>query len=271
MSDDADMPDDDKPNETQAAVWSAIRRGTASVGRSVAGAYRFVDADLRRHAYQLPLLGLTLLVPRAPVIEPLRPDGFRPLVLVHGLGGHPGNLIGLKTYFATRGRTRAYAVDFGNASSVEVMVQHLRSVIDDIIARNDLPPDAQVDIVAHSMGGLIARLAVAEPQCRTRVANLVTLGTPHLGSHLARLASTEFIRALRPGSETLRRLEAQEFWGKENAPLLTAFWSRADTVVLPAESAQFPAGRNVELEAVTHYGYLIQPSVWRAVWAALRP
>ena len=251
------------------AVWTAVRRGAVSVGRSVAGAYRSVDPDVRRHAFQLPLVGLSLLVPRPRHIEPLPADGFRPLVFVHGLGGHPGNFFALKTYFAARGRTRGYVVDFGNASSFEVMAGHLRDVLDEVVARNALDPGATVDIVAHSMGGLIARFVLEDPEYRVRIANLVTLGTPHVGSHLARLASTELTLALRPGSEILRMLERQEFWGTADAPLLTAFWSRADTVVLPAESAQFERGRTVEVAGVTHYGYLIQPSVWREVFAAL--
>jgi pimeloyl-ACP methyl ester carboxylesterase len=45
-------------------------------------------------------------------------------------------------------------------------------------------PDAssKVDIVAHSMGGLIARIYIQTLGGRDRVKNLIMLGTPHLGS-----------------------------------------------------------------------------------------
>lgn len=250
-------------------VWDNVRRGAVSVGRSVAGAYRSIDPDLRRHAFQLPVLGLTLLVPRPRVIEALPDDGYRPLVFVHGLGGHPGNFFAMKTYFASRGRTRSYAVDFGNASSFEVMAAHLRDVLDEVVAVNELSDDARIDVVAHSMGGLLTRWVLEDETYRNRIANVVTLGTPHIGSHLARLAATALTLELRPGSETLKRLEAQTFWGREESPLLTAFWSPSDTVVLPAESAQFPSGRSIEVQGITHYGYLITPAVWREVWSAL--
>lgn len=264
------MDDDQEQIEGAAArAWGVVRRSAVSLGRSVAGAYRSVDPDVRRHAYQLPLAGLSLLVPRPRTIEALPPDGFRPVVFVHGLGGHPGNFLGLKTYFAGRGRTRSYVVDFGNASSLSVMADHLDNVLDDIYARNQLEEDQQVDLVAHSMGGLVARLMLDDEVNRLRVANLVTLGTPHLGSHLARLAATELTVELRPGSETLNLLESQDFWGLKESPLLTAFWSRADTIVLPAESARFPDGRTVEVEGVTHYSYLMYPSVFSEVWRAL--
>lgn len=263
------MSEPTEERSSAAAVWGMVRRGAISVGRSVAGTYRSVDPDLRRHVFQLPLAALSLLVPRPRVVEALPPDGFRPVVFVHGLGGHPGNFFGLKTYFGGRGRSRTYTVDFGNASSFELMADHLRAVLDAVVEQNALGDAERIDVVAHSMGGLIARLVLDESVYRDRVANLVTLGTPHDGSHLARLASTQITRELRPGSETLSRLEAQQFWGHREAPLLTAFWSRSDTVVLPAASARFSRGRTVEIEGVTHYGYLISPSVWREIWRAL--
>lgn len=264
------MDDDQDQIEGAAArVWGVVRRSAVSIGRSVAGAYRFVDPDVWRHAYQLPLAGLSLLVPRPGTVQALPPDGFRPVIFVHGLGGHPGNFVGLKTYFAGRGRTRTYVVDFGNASSLTVMADHLRNALEDVYACNDLEDDERVDLVAHSMGGLVARLVLDDEVWRNRVANLVTLGTPHLGSHLARFAASESTVELRPGSDTLSLLETQEFWGREESPLLTAFWSRADTIVLPAESARFSDGRTVEVQGVTHYAYLMYPSVFTEVWKAL--
>jgi pimeloyl-ACP methyl ester carboxylesterase len=43
-------------------------------------------------------------------------------------------------------------------------------------------PSGKVDIVAHSMGGLIARIYVQNLQGASRVNNLLFFGTPHLGS-----------------------------------------------------------------------------------------
>ena len=268
-----ELANDDDNDALESNARTALRvfgQGVASVGRSIAGAYRAIDPDLRRHAYQLPLLGLMLLAPQARTIEPLDDDGDRPLVFIHGLGGRPGNFLGLKTYFASRGRTRSYVVDFGNAASIEVMAEHLASVIDEIIRCNDLADGATIDLVAHSMGGLVGRLLLDEERYRERVANLVTLGTPHRGSHLARLAATRSVLDLRPGSAVLQTLDEQNFWGEEDTPDLTAFWSRSDTVVLPAESARFEQGQSIEIVGSTHYGYLIDPEVWREVWTVLR-
>lgn len=46
-------------------------------------------------------------------------------------------------------------------------------------------PGGRVNLVAHSMGGLDARYAVARLGLANRVASVVTVGTPHLGTPLA--------------------------------------------------------------------------------------
>jgi triacylglycerol lipase len=45
--------------------------------------------------------------------------------------------------------------------------------------------DEPVHIIAHSMGGLDARVLLADPAWSRRVLSLTTIGTPHLGSALA--------------------------------------------------------------------------------------
>ena len=50
----------------------------------------------------------------------------------------------------------------------------------------------KVDIVTHSMGGLVARNYISNPDKANKVSKLITLGTPHLGS-------TEFLKALNYG------------------------------------------------------------------------
>jgi triacylglycerol lipase len=48
-------------------------------------------------------------------------------------------------------------------------------------------PDRRVNVIAHSMGGLDARLAISRLGLGRRVASLTTIGTPHLGTPLADL------------------------------------------------------------------------------------
>ncbi|MBL8760726.1 MAG: hypothetical protein JNL50_05420 [Phycisphaerae bacterium] len=71
---------------------------------------------------------------------------------------------------------------------------------------------AEVDVIAISMGGLVARLAAgdafAQSNRRLRVTRLFTLATPHRGARLATLIRPDpAAAAMRPGSEFLRSLD----------------------------------------------------------------
>lgn len=72
----------------------------------------------------------------------------------------------------------------------------------------------EVDVVAISMGGLVARLAsgddFARRHRRLRIARLFTLATPHRGARLARFIRPDHAAAcMRPGSEFLRGLDGE--------------------------------------------------------------
>jgi hypothetical protein len=64
--------------------------------------------------------------------------------------------------------------------------QHLVDLLADVAAA---APGVPIDVVAHSQGGVVARLALAgageERNLAAEVANLVTLGSPHHGADLA--------------------------------------------------------------------------------------
>lgn len=73
-------------------------------------------------------------------------------------------------------------------------------------------PDPRVNVVAHSMGGLDARWAIARLGVAGKVASLTTVGTPHLGTPVADLGReladrTGVVAALRVVGLDLRALE----------------------------------------------------------------
>jgi triacylglycerol lipase len=115
-----------------------------------------------------------------------------PVVLVHGLFGFdavgvPGAKLhyfrGIVDHLASLG-CHAHAVRLPGAASIPERAQ----ILADKIA--ELGHD-RVDIIAHSLGGLDARYALAKLGLHTRVRSLVTIGTPHRGSPIADLASSE--------------------------------------------------------------------------------
>jgi triacylglycerol esterase/lipase EstA (alpha/beta hydrolase family) len=257
-------------DDTTVAVGTAVGAAARWCGRQARAAWRAVDPDLRTHVAQLPLVGLTLLAGGRPGVRPLPDDGHRPVVFVHGLGGGNGNFAPARLFFRLHGRTRTYAPSLPAGLDLPALGVWLAGYLAEVVRANGLPPGRRIDLVAHSMGGLVARLALQDPAVAARVAVLVTMATPHAGSHLARYGTMPHSLALRPGSDVFARLAGQVPWaGPPALPRLVSLWSPADVILLPATSACLEGATNVELPGLTHYAWLIQPRPWAAALDAL--
>ena len=172
----------------------------------------------------------------------------------------------MRGWLALRGRRRSYSIGLPDDPLAE-LGHRLVETLAEVVKVNGLGPEDRIDIVAHSMGGLVSRLALLDVETTNRVHTLVTLGTPHSGTHAARFAGSGRARDLRPDSEVLERLAGQ-------APLagptrLVCLWSRADPLMQPAETARMPGAEHVELPDMTHLQYLLDRRAWCEVAAAL--
>jgi len=248
-----------------AAVVAA--RGLAAAGRfvgeKVAAAYRGVDPDVHRHVAQLPLMSYSLFTRKARPVEAGEPDGHPPLVFVHGLGGGRGDFVPMAWYLRFMGRRRSYSIRFEGTGDVESRGGQVAAFIREVVAVTGEP---RVDVVAHSLGGVAAQVAILDHDLGRRVRRLVTLGSPHGGTYAARLGNTPVTRDLRPDSALMERLRRTPLPRSVEA---VSFWSGSDLVIMPPESAALPGSRQVEMTPFTHYGYLIHPRSWRAVFSAL--
>lgn len=124
-------------------------------------------------------------------------------------------------------------------------------------------------LVCHSMGGLVARAWLARANDDTRVARVVTLGSPHRGTWLARFGHSENAAQLRLGSEWLARLAASEDprWYR----LFTCFHSQCDNIVFPPSTATLPGADNRLVMGQPHVGLAFDAEVMAAVWGLLGP
>jgi triacylglycerol esterase/lipase EstA (alpha/beta hydrolase family) len=255
--------------ETLSAAGKAILQAGAWAGRSAKAAYLSVDPSMRQMIAESSALGLTLVAGSQTPDLRLPDDGERAVVFVHGLAGHRGNLVPLQRYFAYRGRKRSVSIGFDDKSSIEVMADQLQQALRELLEVNALPEGRAVDLVAHSMGGIICRLALLDDELAARVDRLLTIATPHEGTQLARYLDTAKTRGLRPDSELLQRLDAQVPWRPGEAwPHLVCFWSRQDLVLLPPESAIVEGAVVVERSECSHNGFLIRPGAIRRIYEA---
>lgn len=253
------------------SFWARLGAGLAcaarTVGSAITSTIEAVDADVRWELAGLPVMALTAIGRRRIEVAPLPDDGHRPVIFVHGLAGHRGNFRPMALWFRSHGRSRHYAIGLPVGQPAETQARWLHSFIQAVVDVNELDDDAQVDIVAHSRGGVVARLALDHVEVTRRVATLVTLGTPHRGTEVARYAAGTEVDELRPDSAVIARLQSQLPW---TGPRLVCFWSDADPLVVPNEMAQVPGAENIELPGLTHCQMLLRPIAWRATLDALR-
>jgi pimeloyl-ACP methyl ester carboxylesterase len=123
-----------------------------------------------------------------------------------------------------------------------------------------LPPDQKPWLIGHSIGGIIARDAVQRGGAATRVAGLVTIGSPHRGTPAAigglfiglGLLSRSPWQML-PWASTVRELNALPW--PEDVPM-TAVVSGSDVLCPPYfGSVPFADGRNIVNKRFDGYGH----------------
>jgi pimeloyl-ACP methyl ester carboxylesterase len=97
---------------------------------------------------------------------------------------------------------------------------------------------AEVDIIGHSMGGVVARYYVQLAGGDPAVSHLITLGSPHAGTDVSAVGLGHPARELLLGSKLVTRLAAAP---PPTHTKLTVIWSRADALV-PGMRQPVPAG-----------------------------
>ncbi len=122
----------------------------------------------------------------------------------------------------------------------------------------------RVVLIAHSMGGLAAR-SYLRRYGASRVALLITLGSPHHGTRVACVAAGLNGRQMEPTSPWLAQLAA----GESLAVPTLSLWTANDELVVPQESSCLAGARNVVVPAVGHLGLLFSPSVLTHLQAEL--
>ncbi len=193
-----------------------------------------------------------------------RAAGQRTVVLVHGYLANRSSLWPLRAYLWAHGVRQIRAFDYGpllrGGRGVEAAAVALRETL-----RSEVR-GGRIDLVCHSLGGIVARLYLQELGGARRVDRCITLGTPHLGTYNAYWMTSRVARELRPDSELLARLEA----GRPRASRVrfSSIVAGSDAIVVPRV---FGAHDDlVLLQNLGHLGLLFSPSAFRAVEERLR-
>ena len=193
----------------------------------------------------------------------LRPSHERPvLLLINGYGCSRAAWWWLRRRLEGAGWVVATISLEPVYTSIENYVEPVSRRIDEVLAATGAK---QVILIGHSMGGLVARACLR--RCgAARVKRLLTLGTPHAGSELARIGIGENARQMTPGNAWLKALASE-------APATETLivYSPHDNFVLPQSNLQWPGAQCRTIDGLGHLTMLYSPRVAAAVLDGLRP
>lgn len=189
------------------------------------------------------------------------------VLLIPGHGGSQASMEALAQALSEDGwATRI--VDIGDGSGD--IPAYARQVT--ALARQYADQGEPVALVGYSMGGLIARAAVANGAAST-VMRVVTIGTPHDGTSLAGVGALvnspdcdTACRQMAPGSEFLDSLPVAG-----DASRWLAIYSETDDVIRPADSAALAGATVARVQDYcpastdTHGDVVVDPFTLRAV------
>ena len=174
-----------------------------------------------------------------------------PIILVHGMVDNRSIFTLLRRALRRRGFGRVITLNYSPfTQDVRSVARRLGQLVEQTCQETGYE---RVHIIGHSLGGVVARFYVQRLGGDIRVHTLCTLGSPHAGTHAARLLPQQFVRQLKPGSTVIKELA-------EPAPgcrtRFVAFWSDLDQLVVPKRSARIDhpdlQARNVLLRGVGH-------------------
>ncbi|MFJ8694591.1 esterase/lipase family protein [Streptomyces roseolilacinus] len=192
-----------------------------------------------------------------------------PVVLLHGLSDNRSVFVPLHRALARDGTRHVRAVNHSPLTlDLRAAARRLTGHVDELRARTGRD---EVDLVGHSLGGLVARYYVQRLGGAAHVRTVVTLGTPHGGTSALPLADVHpLVRQMRPDSPVLRELAAPAPGCRTR---FVSFWSELDLWMSPVETARLDHPDldtvNVRVSGIGHLALPVHPSVTARIVAEL--
>jgi triacylglycerol lipase len=187
---------------------------------------------------------------------PLGARGQRGLVLVHGFVCNRG----LWNPWMRGLRERNVPFIAVDLEPVFGSIDRYPQIIETAVARLEALTGAPVVLVGHSMGGLAIRAWLARFGADARIARVITIGSPHQGTWLARYGHTINGKQMRLGNAWLTQLAAHESASLRTR--FTCFFGHCDNIVFPADSGVLDGAQNIHVPATAHVHMAFQAPVF---------
>ncbi len=203
-------------------------------------------------------------------VSALRPAGFlplpgarakgpRPIVMLHGYAMNRANFVVLARRLAAAGLGPIFGFEYWTLGRVAAGARQLGWFIDQV---REATGAGEVDIVGHSMGGVVARYYLTFGGGDPYVHRLITLGSPHFGTDVSAVGIGHASRELILGSKLVTRLAA-------SPPLaharVTTILSEADVLVPAAKQPAIAGAERITYPDLGHVSLLGSRRVAHAI------
>jgi triacylglycerol esterase/lipase EstA (alpha/beta hydrolase family) len=255
------------------------RGGVAAVSQAMmfTGLYPFVPYAMRR-AQGIESTQLRVALAEwsmAAALSAWRPAGFlplpgarthgpRPIVVIHGYAMNRANFLPLAYRLARAGLGPVVGFEYWTLGRTAAAARQLGWFVERVQAMTGSP---QVDVIGHSMGGVVGRYYVTLAGGDGAVQNLITLGSPHAGTDVSRVGIGHPTRELLVGSKLVQRLASAP--PPRHTRMLTIF-SKADALVPAAQQPSIAGADRIEYDDLGHVALLGSRRVARRIIATLQ-
>jgi triacylglycerol lipase len=183
-----------------------------------------------------------------------------PVVLVHGYGHNSSAWLMLRGALKRAGFTSIHTMNYNPWT--HHVPEIAAKLSDKVELVRELTGSATVNLVGHSLGGIVCRWYVQEMGGDETVGTAITLASPHAGTIAAFAGPGRTARELRPNSWVMRRLN---YSARPTDVRWVAFYGDTDALVQPMRSGSLdvPAlnARNVLVPGMGHMGMLLDGNV----------
>lgn len=193
---------------------------------------------------------------------PAEPES--PIIMVHGLFHNSSAWVLFRHWFRKLGLGNCATFYYSSRKPFDVVSAELDKYLEAVLKQ---APNSKPVLIGHSLGGLLLRNWLATSEQADKVAGVITLGTPMLGSKLATFSATYLGQQLDFKGKLISEIEGRE--AAQDLPVVPcyAFYSPVDNMVLPQESVSTPPkGWNVvKTKPVSHLAMLSSKTIAKQV------
>ena len=189
-----------------------------------------------------------------------------PVLLVHGYFSNRGMWFRFRERLVNRNIGPVYSINLEPLfSGIDEFARQVHERVEAICAETQ---SSQVLVIAHSLGGLVVRAYMATHGV-DRVAQFITLGSPHHGTKLAAFGIGRCADQMQYHSDWLTMLAEMEAASDVSMPPTLSIYTNNDDLVYPPESSALPWAQNVAVNGVGHVALLFSPAVFALVDKAI--